>query len=147
ANAKTWAPVALTAYDRSSNCGFGVNPVFGYDARTLGSLRSVDIVFTSDKSKWSKSLVLEMADDNNNIIVGHFLSEGNTPKFFVRSHRSWTGDVDNDGNPIYASSATDTGFSYFPGYAIDQETGERLNIIFGENSALRDYNGKDLIWN
>ena len=45
---------------------------------------------------------------------------------------------------------------YFPGYAIDQETGERLNIFFGENSVYHsddiigiDYeaNGRDMIWN
>ena len=35
------------------------------------------------------------------------------------------------------------GMSYFPGYAIDVETGERLNIIFAEDSWLTDENGAD----
>jgi hypothetical protein len=51
-----------------------------------------------------------------------------------------TGEIlDNDGNveesfPLY-------GYGWFPGYAIDVETGQRLNIFFGENSV---YNGDTL---
>src|SRR5690606_19628291 len=41
----------------------------------------------------------------------------------------------------------DTGLSYFPGYAINQETGERLNIVFTEDSYLISDNGNDMIWN
>jgi hypothetical protein len=37
--------------------------------------------------------------------------------------------------------------SWFPGYAINVETGERLNIVFGEDSWNYDDNGNDLIWN
>jgi hypothetical protein len=36
---------------------------------------------------------------------------------------------------------------WFPGYAIDVETGERLNVIFGEDSWLSQENGRDMIWN
>jgi hypothetical protein len=36
---------------------------------------------------------------------------------------------------------------WFPGYAINVETGERLNIIFGENTYYIDENGRDMIWN
>jgi hypothetical protein len=36
---------------------------------------------------------------------------------------------------------------WFPGYAICVETGERLNIMFGENSSLSQYNGADMIFN
>ena len=44
------------------------------------------------------------------------------------------------------------GMGWFPGYAIDVETGTRLNIFFGENSAYsRDGNpawtGRDMLWN
>ena len=38
------------------------------------------------------------------------------------------------------------GLSYFPGYAINQETGERLNIFFGEASSRGDNNGNNLVW-
>jgi hypothetical protein len=50
-----------------------------------------------------------------------------------------------------------TGFSYFPGYAVDVETGKRLNIFFGENSIYSGENathmqgqkpiGGDMIFN
>jgi hypothetical protein len=36
---------------------------------------------------------------------------------------------------------------WFPGYAIDVETGERLNIMFGEDSWLVGENGRDMLWN
>jgi type II secretory pathway pseudopilin PulG len=39
------------------------------------------------------------------------------------------------------------GMSWFPGYAIDVESGERLNVSFGENSALAGENGADMLWN
>ena len=51
--------------------------------------------------------------------------------------------VDKDGNP----EAGSTGFGWFPGYAINVETGERLNIMFAENSADEYNNGNDMIFN
>ena len=36
---------------------------------------------------------------------------------------------------------------WFPGYAIDVETGERLNIVYGESSFLTGDNGADMAWN
>jgi hypothetical protein len=39
------------------------------------------------------------------------------------------------------------GMGWFPGYAIDVETGERLNIAFAENSWLGNQNGRDMQWN
>jgi hypothetical protein len=36
---------------------------------------------------------------------------------------------------------------WFPGYAINVETGERLNIAFGEDSYLSGENGRDMIFN
>lgn len=39
------------------------------------------------------------------------------------------------------------GMSWFPGYAINHETGERLNVGFGENSFLAADNGRDMLWN
>ena len=43
--------------------------------------------------------------------------------------------------------ANNIGRSWFPGYAINVETGERLNIMFSENSFLGSDNGNDMIWN
>jgi len=36
---------------------------------------------------------------------------------------------------------------WFPGYCVDIETGERLNIAFGEDSRYPHQNGKDMLWN
>ena len=38
------------------------------------------------------------------------------------------------------------GFSWFPGYAVNMETGERLNIFFGENSSDPTNNGNDMLF-
>ncbi|MFN9325340.1 MAG: T9SS C-terminal target domain-containing protein, partial [Flavobacteriales bacterium] len=40
-----------------------------------------------------------------------------------------------------------SGVGWFPGYAIDLETGERLNIAYGENSYWGGEIGRDMIWN
>lgn len=101
-------------------------------------LNNVDIVFTSDKSKWSKCIVVEttFADYNN---AGFSAIKDNnstvdTKNFELRRSKS----VDENGNEI----ANSTGFSYFPGYAVDVETGKRLNIFFGENSVYAGENAK-----
>ena len=140
----TWAPYTLGAYGTpltggpSSYCGFGVTKTGTLDG--LEPLPSVDIVFTSDKNKWTRCVVLEQQEDNR-------FSEGGADKFEIRSHRSWTADVDASGLPVYSDDPADTGMSWFPGYAVNQETGERLNIIFGEDSWLKEHNGNDMIWN
>ena len=46
------------------------------------------------------------------------------------------GSVDPDPNHY--------GMSWFPGYAINIETGQRLNVAFGEASDLGDQNGRDM---
>jgi hypothetical protein len=75
---------------------------------------------------------LEMSDDA-------VLSEGSNKKFNLRNHAS----LDKEGKEI----AGDKGRSWFPGYAINVETGERLNIIFGEDSRQYTNNGRDMKWN
>lgn len=50
-------------------------------------------------------------------------------------------------NDAMLYAADDIGRSWFPGYAINVATGERLNIIFGENSFLGPDNGADMLWN
>ena len=44
------------------------------------------------------------------------------------------------------------GMGWFPGYVVDVETGQRLNIFFGENSCYSAavnpaYTGRDMLWN
>ncbi len=138
-NKGTWAPATLAALENRGDCGFGVANL-AMHRNPMSALQGVDIVFTSDKSKWTKCIVLEMQDFAS-------LAQGNAPKFSMRSHPSMTKDVDAQGRPIYSTVPGDTGYSWFPGYAINQETGTRVNIVFGEDSYLKSSNGADLVWN
>jgi hypothetical protein len=98
----------------------------------LDSLSSIDLVFTSDKSKWTRCVVVETGED-------FATNEGGSFKGQIRSALS----KDIAGFELLG----DTGRSYFPGYAINVETGERLNIMFGENSFAVGENGRDMLWN
>lgn len=113
----------------------------------LRKLSSVLVVFTKDKSKWTRCVVLEMQEKSQ-------LSEGNAVFFSPRNHPS----VDKNG--VYATPGSgasedinapnfisETGMGWFPGYAINLETGERLNMAFGEDSYQKENNGNDMIWN
>jgi len=110
----------------------------------MSDLPSVDIVFTPDKSKWTRCPVLEMCPDPA-------LAQGNAPAFTLRrapsvnvSGASGVTSSDPQQNSNYINP---TGMGWFPGYAINLETGERLNIMFGENSWLGADNGSDMIFN
>ncbi len=125
----TWAPYHLAS-------AFKDGP--GYSLSTtnqvkMADLHSVDIVFTDDKSEWSKCVVVEAQDDD-------LLSVGGQTKMGLRL----TPSVDKNGNPLNDGTM---GMGWFPGYAINLETGERLNIIFAEDSYLTEDNGRDLKWN
>ena len=142
-NEKIWAgilgggiaPHKLTGYEASympiayyNYAGVGV-------ARKLASLSwlpSVDIVFTSDKSKWTRCPVIELGREAS-------LNVGGASPGALRASPS----VDRNGNP----DGTGTGMGWFPGYAIDVESGARLYMAFGENSFLVSDNGADMIWN
>ncbi len=92
----------------------------------LQNLNNVDIVFTSDQSLWSRCIVVETANSEyESSAVG-----GNIDKsmFKAKSNAS----VDQNGLP----DGQGNGLGWFPGYAIDVETGVRLNIFFGENTGL-----------
>ncbi|WP_317899969.1 hypothetical protein [Aurantibacillus circumpalustris] len=113
----------------------------------LRKLSSTLVVFTKDKSKWTRCVVLEMQEKS-------ILSEGNAIFFSPRKHAS----VDKDGKPAAVGSGTsssssdpnfisETSMGWFPGYAINIETGERLNMAFGEDSYQKENNGNDMIWN
>ena len=120
----------------------------------LSALPSVRIVLTSDTSKWTRCPVIEMCED-------HTQSEGNARRFSARKHASvdklgrfiggegdyaynGTADVNDPNNPAYIS---EYGMGWFPGYAINTVTGERLNIMFGEDSRYVHFNGADMLWN
>ncbi len=102
----------------------------------LYNLNNVNIVFTKDKSKWSRCVVVETAapyynQDPNGLQVP---TVGNAKMFDLRKSPSVSKDANADGTA--KPDGTGTGYGWFPGYAIDVESGRRLNIFFGENSAF-----------
>jgi hypothetical protein len=133
----TMAPYRLA----TDQIGFAVSPAWN-DALTHGgpsqiqnpldSINNIDLIITSDRSKWSKCIVVETEADPA-------LAQGNVDKMELRAGAS----RDIDGN----LSESETGRSWFPGYAIDPVTGERLNIFFGEDSWLTGDRGNDMWWN
>ncbi|MBI1315718.1 hypothetical protein GC167_02515 [bacterium] len=137
-----WGPYAYASYltlnltPFTLGMGPGAPSPVGNSSRPLVSaIHGVNIYMTNDRSLWTRVPVMELCEDNG-------LSEGFTSKWVLRSGASW--DLVN-GNLV--RSTTETGWSYFPGYAIDVETGKRLNMMFGENSWLVGQNGRDMLWN
>jgi hypothetical protein len=125
----------------------GVGPQPGLGNTDMRRLGSTLVVFTKDKTKWTRCVVLEMQEKAQ-------LSEGNAFFFGPRKHQS----IDKNGrysakgsgassNPDDANFISETGMGWFPGYAINLETGERLNMAFGEDSYQKENNGNDMIWN
>lgn len=155
--------------------------------KLLAQLPNVDIVFTSDKSKWSRCVIIESAGypytssaPTEYAKLPGLETQGNpaTPTkvrsmFDVRFAPSvGKDDANGDGLPdpdgavepdfLVNPNGTTTpnskagqplyGMGWFPGYAIDVETGRRLNIFFGENSCYSStvdptYTGRDMMWN
>jgi hypothetical protein len=139
-----WAPYPLAAINSDElYCGAACSK----RSKLLSSmdyLSSVDIVITPDKSLWTRCPVVELCPKTQ-------LAEGGAKVFNFRIHPSVNIDGDTgvvSSDPLYNSNYINaTGMGWFPGYAINLETGERLNIMFGENSWLVSDNGRDMIWN
>lgn len=116
----------------------------GYN-QTLTNLYSVDIVLTPDKSLWTRALVLESGSGTPNTASPTVSQEFNGQTYKnIRHEPKKCPSVDKEGNPDNSGT---TGFGWFPGYAINVETGERLNIMFAENSEDPYNNGNDMIFN
>ena len=152
----SWAPYGLCAVsDKNDYCDNGpaYNPSTSPQSNALvsdsiGNAASVDVVFTSDRSKWTRCIVLEEQDQST-------LAEGGALKLNPRSSFS----IDQDGkfanatmtaqftDATQANFISDTAMGWFPGYAINLETGERLNMAYGEDSWLSGDHGRDMQWN
>ncbi|MFM2317258.1 MAG: hypothetical protein RLZZ155_1590, partial [Bacteroidota bacterium] len=117
----------------------------------IKGLNNIDVVFTKDKSKWTRCPVLEMqftpslAEDNDGD------NSVDPEKMKVRRAPSVDKNGRKAGQAGYNAAEGDLiapiGMGWFPGYAIDLSTGERLNMAFGEDSWLVGENGRDMIWN
>lgn len=140
-----WMNSAASAFLRSARQDGGLN------------VNNVDIVFTPNKDLWSRCIAVQSAnyafrseieefDDNMDILLYPSVSKDASP--------------DNDNVPAIDASAVgidSVGYTWFPGYAVDVETGKRLNIFFGENTFFSPGNipnipdefmtGNDRMWN
>ncbi|MFT4685495.1 MAG: hypothetical protein ACI92C_001518 [Neolewinella sp.] len=131
---------------------------------TMGDLMNVDIVFTSNKDLWSRCPVIE----TSNLFYEDVILDGvpaktddDRPMFDTRDAPSVTKNAGADGLPEVDANVDpdqEFGMGWFPGYAVDVETGQRLEIFWGENSLYdgrsiggedftADDNGNDMIWN
>lgn len=108
------------------------NPGASKTNASISFLPSVNIVLTSDKRLWTRCPVIELGRNTN-------LNIANAEPGAMRKSPS----VNKEGN----SDGTGTGMGWFPGYAVDLESGARLYMAFGENSFLGGENGADMIWN
>lgn len=144
----TWAPWALVgqaSFQPSNNQQVSLTQS---SASFLHETPSIQVVFTKDKSKWSRAVVLE-----NEGSTAPVLAEGGAAKLALRAAPS----IDKEGRKAGSPGANNdeatlggeqpTGAGWFPGYAIDLETGERLNIAYSENSFWGGEIGRDMIWN
>lgn len=148
-----WAPYTLTQWRKGNvTDGFVLNaPAYNQasvkDYNELRFLNSVSIVFTSDKSLWTRCPVVELQEEPSK-------SVGGVERHELRASPS----IDKDGNfadpnapasqdPNSPSFISSTGMGWFPGYAVNLETGERLNMAYGEDSWYGADNGSDMKWN
>jgi hypothetical protein len=149
----TWAPYRLAAYTTTGGICKGGPAWDQYlNLSQLKNTASVDVVFTSDKSKWTRCPVLELQEDAALAIGGaKKMSLRKSPS--VDKNGKKVGDSGynaNEGGMTDSSGVmipTPTGMGWFPGYAVNLETGERLNMAFGEDSYLTQENGADMKWN
>ncbi|MEL6863519.1 MAG: hypothetical protein AAFP19_03825 [Bacteroidota bacterium] len=104
---------------------------------SLGKLNNIDIVLSANTDLWSRCIVVETASAYYTT-TGNYDTEGDAREFALRASPS-VGKLDANGDGLPDPDGDGIGMAWFPGYAIDIETGQRLNIFFGENST---YNGQ-----
>jgi hypothetical protein len=93
---------------------------------------------------WSRAPVFEQESNAT-------LAQGGAQRMALRAAPSIDKNGRNSTMAGYNAAEGDlvntTGMGWFPGYAIDLETGERLNIGYGENSFWGGTIGRDMQWN
>lgn len=165
-------PYKLLDWDERDNNAPFISPVYLSEFRLndavsrvmrIEDLNNVNIVFTSNKELWSRCPVVETSNFFYNRIAyrGQRIKPDDAPRMFdLRDAPSVTKDAGPDGLPMVDENIDPRfarGMGWFPGYAIDVETGQRLEIFWGENSTydgrqlgdlfVADSNGDDMIWN
>ena len=142
----TWAPWALVGQAPFQPSNAQQVNLSQSSVAPISETPSIQLVITADKSKWTRSPVLEQEGNTA-------LAQGGASKLALRASPS----IDKNGRKAGTPGANNdeatrggtqpTGMGWFPGFAIDLETGERLNIAYGENSFWGGEIGRDMIWN
>lgn len=120
----------------TSKTGIGLTEV-----TDLRKISDVDIVFTSDKSKWTRCPVVETSPSPG-------LGSGAYPLC-----AKWADNVNKEGQSegkkaiTLGNSGNTHGMGWFPGYAINVNTGQRVALFFGESTWDKNNNGADMIFN
>ena len=140
----TWAPWPLcgdTAFQPGSP-----RVLSTINIAKINNISSTLVVLTPDKNKWTRAGVLE--NEENPV-----LAADGADKMDLRPFPS----VDKNGIPSGQPGCNEAeatlngeqpeGMGWFPGYAIDLESGERLNMAFSENSFWGGAIGRDMIFN
>ncbi|MBL7963591.1 MAG: T9SS C-terminal target domain-containing protein [Flavobacteriales bacterium] len=141
----TWAPWPLMGDTIFQPCATSV--INTRNLARINQTTSALVVFTPDKSKWTRCAVLEATE------LPSMSEGGSTAKLFPRPFPSRDKNGLKAGDSGYndaegtLNGAQPTGMSWFPGYAIELETGERLNMAFSEDSFWGGTRGRDMIWN
>jgi hypothetical protein len=167
-NGGTWSPYCLVSYTTEplstlnnailNNAAPTTKALHGdlwpiganYKCNVRG-LNNVDVVLTSNRDLWTRCPVLEM--QSIEALSTNDFGTLSDPARKLGMRRSLSVDKygKKAGDPGYndqEGNLTNTwGMGWFPGYAIDLGTGERLNMAFGEDSWLVAENGRDMIWN
>ncbi len=138
----TWLSTRAAFADES--IAPGVSPRNPEGWAYIQELPNIDVVFTQDRSKWTRCAVLQMAPPEVSIVN----------PVVNRVQKSEKRSVDKDGNPdgslaVFPDGTNELskGYSWFPGYAIDLDKGIRLNMAFTENKIRDSVAGDDLLFN
>jgi hypothetical protein len=186
---RTWSPFALASYDTAHPIPlFNLSGVPSYnfsekviELAGMANTPSVDVIITTDCSKWTRCPVLEAGDNSgltkggavrgelrrglsvdksgrNQLDAGFVAAEGfgtevsGSPQVLGSDRAALLRQSDKDhlialGFKEAEFKDVSFGMGWFPGYAVDVETGERLNMAFSEDSWLGKENGADMKWN
>jgi hypothetical protein len=141
----TWAPFALIGtgdFQPGSAGSSGISSLI--NGASIRQSSSIQVVFTPDKTKWTRCPVVE--ECAKPILT----TPPGTKKLRMKPLPSVDKNGLHAGQDGYNGQDGDLngtiGMGWFPGYVIELETGERLNMAFGEDSFWGGEIGKDMIW-
>lgn len=136
----TWAPAKFVNTTEEASPGAGSDPIqvlAPLAGSTNNDAPSVNIVFTTDQTKWTICPVVETQGEQD------LTADQSTTRLTLKNQPGYA----RTGGEILNTATGDNGISFFPGYAINVETGQRMCVIFGEDSWLIGENGNDMLWN